>query len=49
MNNSNKSNNGKTINETAKLIENRDKTVNKIVKRQATPNDNFYHRDKFIP
>ena len=49
MNNSNKNNNGKKINETSKLVENRDKTVNKIVKRQAIPNDNFYHRDKCIP
>ena len=49
MNNRNKNNNGKQINETAKFIENRDKTVNKIVKRQATPNDNFYHRDTFTP
>ena len=49
MNNSNKNNDGKKINETAKLIENRDKTINKIVTRQTTPNDDFHHRDKFTP
>ena len=49
MKNSNKNNNGKKNNEAAKLIENSDETVNKIVRRQGTPNDNFYHRDKIIP
>jgi len=49
MKNSNKNNNGKKNNEAAKLSENSDETVNKIIRRQATPNDDFYHRDKFIP